>query len=345
MQTTADLARQRERRGSRVPALDAVRGLAVIGMLVVNVGPVASDDLLYDLYMLPAGRASMLFVVVAGIGMSIALRRGTPSRIVLWRAAVLLLLGLALLPLPHDVNIILPLYGAVFVSALLLHRLSTPVLIAVAALLGTAGPAVILSERLSGAATLREFGVDEGPLHALLLGGPYPLAVWIVPFIVGLIVGRLDLSDRALLVRMLSWSIAATVFPLAVDALAGERQEGWGLLLTAAAHGQMPLWIASAIGSALAITAATLLLAHRVARLLTPLALLGRMSLTMYVLHVLLLTLIRPFGELDAAAATVVSAAILLAMYASATLLQRVDAVGPFERLTRARWLRTPAMA
>ena len=60
-------------------ALDAARGLALVGMIIVNVGPTTVEGVLERLYLFPYGRASILFVVVAGIGMGMFLR-ARPAR-------------------------------------------------------------------------------------------------------------------------------------------------------------------------------------------------------------------------------------------------------------------------
>ncbi len=76
-------------------------------MIIVNVGPVGSQSLLQRLYLLPYGRASVLFVVVAGIGMGYLLNR-RPERerwsTVTWRAALLFAGGVALQELTDQVR-------------------------------------------------------------------------------------------------------------------------------------------------------------------------------------------------------------------------------------------------
>lgn len=59
----------------RMVALDAARGLAVIGMIAINTGPRGDDELLEMLYRIPYGRASLLFVLLGGIGLSLMTRR------------------------------------------------------------------------------------------------------------------------------------------------------------------------------------------------------------------------------------------------------------------------------
>jgi uncharacterized membrane protein len=58
-------------RPGRIPGIDLARGLAIIGMLAVHVGPTHLDGFAGRLYALPHGRASILFVLVARVGVSL----------------------------------------------------------------------------------------------------------------------------------------------------------------------------------------------------------------------------------------------------------------------------------
>lgn len=88
----------------RLLGLDAARGLAIIGMIVVNVGPTNADTFLERLYLIPFGRASVLFVVVAGLGMGIFLQRRSGRvlwRALAWRVLLLLVPGWVCRPSPN----------------------------------------------------------------------------------------------------------------------------------------------------------------------------------------------------------------------------------------------------
>lgn len=89
-------------------------------MIVVNVGPTNADTVLERLYLVPYGRASVLFVVVAGLGMGLFLqgRTGTAMwRALTWRVLLLLVLGLLLQTLTDRVNVILATYALLFLVA------------------------------------------------------------------------------------------------------------------------------------------------------------------------------------------------------------------------------------
>lgn len=114
--------------GGRLEAIDAARGLALIGMMMINLGTVRSEGWFNKLWTLPFGRASILFVVLAGLGMSLffASRRQHSRRwpVLIWRAVIFLFGGLALQVLTPAVSVILPTYGVLFIGALVWRRLS-----------------------------------------------------------------------------------------------------------------------------------------------------------------------------------------------------------------------------
>ena len=341
---------------TRLDGLDAARALALAGMVLVNVGPVEPQNALHRLYLLPYGRASILFVVIAGVGMGLMARSARAGRglgrIILWRAALLLVGGLALQLLSDDVSIILPLYGLLFLLALPLRRLPTRGLLAVAGVMTVLGPVAYVmhgvledTKHLTAPPRLDDPLLDV--LHGLVLSGRYPLVTWVVPFIIGLVLARLNLRDQQLLRRIVVvggvTAVAGFLLSQATRSiLAREADIGYARLLTGAAHGQMPLWLLSSVGGALFVIAGALLLAPRAGRLTAHAATVGRMALTLYVLHVLVIAAVQPpdgFTIAQGAAVTVVLVATL-ALFALGW--SRFAPLGPLETVLRAEWLRPP---
>src|SRR5690625_7666586 len=81
-------------------------------MLAVNIGPRDEGGVTGKLLILPHGRASMLFVLLAGIGFTLLTRRAregapVPWQQVLWRGLVLLLVGLSTQLRHHRLQVIL----------------------------------------------------------------------------------------------------------------------------------------------------------------------------------------------------------------------------------------------
>lgn len=344
-------------RHPRLAGIDAARGLALVGMIVVNVGPVGSQSLLQRLYLLPYGRASVLFVVVAGIGMGYLLSR-RPERerwsTVTWRAALLFGGGVALQELTDQVNVILPTYAVLFLLAPLLWRLPDRALLGVGVVLALAGPAVIVAHETIWPSSQPVDPVTLGTppweaAYSLLLTGRYPLLSWTVPFVAGLCVARLDLTDAAVLRRLAAGGAAVAAVAVAIAQLAylligPDADRGPWRLLTGAAHGQMPLWLASSIGGAVAIVAGCLLVLRRFgrSRVLGWLVACGRLSLTLYVLHFVVLALIKPAQGFSFGQGVLISSALVVAVIVAAVLWARTGRTGPIEQLLRRSWLLPP---
>jgi uncharacterized membrane protein YeiB len=347
-----------EARPTRIEGVDAARGLALLGMIIVNVGPVSPQSLLERLYLLPYGRASVLFVVVAGIGMGYLLNRQSERErwaTVTWRATLLFTGGVALQGLTDQINVILPTYAVLFLLAPLLWRLPTRVLLLSAGIvLALVGPAIIVGHEMIRPAphVLDPVMLGTRPweaVHSLALTGPYPLASWTVPFVAGLCVARLDLTDTRILRRLAVGGGAVAVGAAAVSqvtyALIGpDADRGPWRLLTGAAHGQMPLWLASSIGGALAVVAVCSLIMRRSnrSRVLGWLVACGRLSLTFYVLHFVVLAPIKPEEGFSFEQGVLISAALVAAVITLAVVWERMRWPGPLERLLRRTWLRPP---
>jgi uncharacterized membrane protein YeiB len=326
-------------------------------MIIVNVGPVGSQSLLQRLYLLPYGRASVLFVVVAGIGMGYLLNR-RPERerwsTVTWRAALLFAGGAALQELTDQVNVILPTYAVLFLLAPLLCRLPVHALLGAGVVLALVGPAVIVAHGViwPGPHPVDPVTLGTPPWEAaysLLLTGRYPLLSWTVPFIAGLCVARLDLTDTVVLRRLAAGGAAVAAGAAAVSQLTyvligADANLGPWRLLTGAAHGQMPLWLASSIGGAVAVVAACSLILRRFDRsqVLGWLVACGRLSLTLYVLHFVVLALIKPERGFSFEQGVLVSSALVATVLAAAVLWERTGLPGPLEQLLRRTWLRLP---
>lgn len=55
----------------RIRGVDAARALAVVGMVMVHIGPTGGPGAAGTVYGITHGRASVLFVLLAGVGVSI----------------------------------------------------------------------------------------------------------------------------------------------------------------------------------------------------------------------------------------------------------------------------------
>src|SRR5215203_3274387 len=256
----ASLAQAPSRGGRRLAAIDAARGVALFGMMMINLGTVSSQGWFDKVWTLPFGRASILFVVLAGLGMSLFFgsRRRHARRwpVLAWRTGIFAVGGLALQILTPAVSVILPTYGVLFLGALLWRRLSDRALAALALVMLFVGPVVVQAHQIPGEHKTQMPTLGDGPdvlLHSLFLSGAYPLLVWVVPFLAGMWLGRQDLrsghvQQRLIVVGGSAAVIAFVAAQASASILGDEADSGWKRLLTGAAHGQMPLWLVSSVG-------------------------------------------------------------------------------------------------
>ena len=311
----------------RIAGLDLARGLAVVGMIGAHL------DLPTDLAWSPSswqalvyGRAAPLFGVLAGV--SIALLSGgtlpasgddlVRARLrIMVRAAWVFLIGGVLELLGTDVSVILGAYAALFVLALpFLRWAPRRLLLLAASLMVVAPPASLL---LSQVAIVSE---AETPFTALMLTAGFPALWWWSFVLVGLALGRLDLTARRVRATLLLCGAAAAIAGYALGWLstrllangvavpepadAYERMPGWdessvgqwdwAWLSGAQPHTGTPFWLMASTGLAVAVIAVCLVVAEALPRLAYPLASVGAMALTTYSLQIVALWAFPPDG-------------------------------------------------
>lgn len=336
---------------TRLRALDAARALAIFGMVIVNVGAAESDGAEALVLALLSGRAAILFIVLAGVGVTILAQRsqakGQPLwPAVLWRAGLMLVMGLSLQLLPTDVNVILTLYAALFIVALGAVRISTLWLLTGAIAATFVGPIVYILLRSQtdlprdGAAA---WGRDLLEIVTTVsLTGPYPLLVWIAPFLFGMWLGRLDLRDlRIQRVLVSAGAIAAggayLLSWVVMHVLAEPNSDnvGFDRLASAQGHSQMPLWLISAAGSSALLIGLMLLLIPRFGAWASPLTITGQMALTAYCLHLIAIAVfVRP--ETDSPnKGLMISLLIIIGLIAFCAAWRLIAPHGPLEALLR----------
>lgn len=349
------IGRQRSSgKSRRLHGLDAARAIAIIGMLAVNVGPrkePGETDLGVVLYDIPLGRASLLFMILAGIGMSLMTRRSRtegaplPWQTIVWRSILLFCGGLALQLLDHDVSVILTYYGVLFLFAFPLLKAPTWVLAAVGGVSLVAVPPLFLYlQQLTGTAFNFVAPSFADPpwtiVHATLLTGAYPVFVWLAPFMLGLILGRFRLSSHRVQHRLIRYGAGATLVPLLIEAIwqaihGLPSAYGWEQLMSAGAHSQMPLWMISGCGSAVFVIGVFLRGEHWVTRRLTWLVSAGRLSLSIYVTHLFMLAwIVRP-GPDGLCEGFIISTIMSVVFVFAAHAWWKHVGAGPLERLLR----------
>ncbi|MGH3783340.1 MAG: heparan-alpha-glucosaminide N-acetyltransferase domain-containing protein, partial [Pseudonocardiaceae bacterium] len=225
---------------TRVRGLDLARGVAILGMFAAHVGPApgAPTGLLLGIF---HGRSAALFLFLAGV--SLALISGGTRRAegptlhrsrvkIAARAGVLLVLGLSLTSLVAGIDVILPVYAMLFLLALPLLRLRPRTLILLAGALAVSGP--VLSYLIRAFLDLTPESTPPAPglseltswddladgIVSLVLNGAYPVLTVLPITLVGLGVGRLDLSARSVQRRLLGAGAALSAVGYGGSALA-----------------------------------------------------------------------------------------------------------------------------
>ncbi|MFF4229522.1 DUF418 domain-containing protein [Streptomyces sp. NPDC001820] len=198
----------------RLIGLDLARGLAILGMYAAHVGPEPSVGGPLGWAMEAArGRSATLFALLAGFTLVILTGRPEPRTgragrqavgRVLIRSAILIALGYLLTALDTSVDVILSVYGLLFILALPLYRLRAATLAAIAASAALVMPLVwylLLAAVEHGSWAdaviahdpLARITDSEG-LVELFITGEYPVLTWLPFIIAGMAVAKLDLK-------------------------------------------------------------------------------------------------------------------------------------------------------
>ena len=206
---------------ARLVGVDATRGLAVLGMFAAHLAAPGPDFWSGTGWLQVAdGRSAATFALLAGLSAALLSGGATTSTgpptgpalsyaraRILVRAALLLPIGAALMARGTPVAVILPAYAVMFALLTLFLRVPPGWLLAVAGAVAVVGPAVVLA----GRALLRG---DDGGLPQpfdLLVGEHYPVVVWFAYLLVGLAVGRQDLSAATTARRLAAVGAVALV--------------------------------------------------------------------------------------------------------------------------------------
>jgi uncharacterized membrane protein YeiB len=298
----------------RIGGLDLARGLAVLGMFGAHLG--LGDELTPDPASWAAvveGRSSILFATLAGVSLALLSGRTRPvegtelvrARMrILVRAVWVFAIGAVLEWLDTFVAIILGVYAVLFVLALPFLRWSPRRAFLAAGALALAGPPllVLLGQLLSVA------DAESHYVARLLVTGTYPALLWVAFVLVGLGIGRLDLADSAVRLRLAAAGAAASVLGYGAGWLGtrllgdggasggpadgfaapvGEWQVAW--LTGAEPHSGTTAELVGSTGFAVLVVAASLAVADRLPLPTAPLRAVGALALSVYSAHIVVL--------------------------------------------------------
>lgn len=322
----------------RITGVDVARGLAVLGMLTAHVGPGGPQDPWpWSLAQVVDGRSAALFVLLSGV--SVALISGGSSPVagvrrvqarakILVRAFAVLGIGVAVILLGTPIAVILPTYAVLFACATPLLGASPRRLLGGAAAVAALGPVL-------------HVGLQEAflPLPGreftdLLVGDYYPAVVWFAYVLVGLAVGRTDLRDRGVRLRLLGAGAALAVVAHAASAVLTRTLAGDAALValvTTEPHSSSTLEVVANTGVGLAVLALCLIVADAVPALVSPLAATGALALTAYTGQLVVIALLGESVVWEPEAGTWV--AFLVVTVLACSLWRAALGRGPLERL------------
>ena len=334
---------------NRIHGYDVARALAILGMILVNyrgkLNAYASEhEWLVWASNRIEGKSAALFVVLAGIGISLRTRQ--PARhmraeqvALAQRAAILFGLGMLMLPV-WDWDI-LHFYGVYLALAAvwLGVRDRTLLLLAIAFVVGE----VVLFNAFDWWADRKLWTTPRGLVRDIFFNGLHPVFPWMAFLLVGMWLGRHDLRDRRFRRRLLLGAIAVFVGVEILDAAARPGEGGpliaWEWLRTWPRPAR-PMFVLCGLAFAVAAVCACLELAERFAnhRAIVILAATGQLAFTIYVLHVVALVVPVHLGLFTDAAlehAMLYGVAFFATAAAASIAWRNRFGVGPMEALLR----------
>lgn len=329
----------------RIQGIDAARGFAVFGMIGVHTLPAwdSSTQTVTVAYQLLAGHAAALFATLAGVSLAIITGRHmvhTGRRMlrdhcnVFFRALIVIAIGTTLNFLPLTVYNILPYYGFFFLFAIPFLRLRARSLFVWSVGMAVAGPLLRYISLSLGTYPDRPESVLEvqssvniidaavDPITFVLtmvFTGVYPAITWIAFILLGMALGRLDLTKLEIQIKLAVYSALTVVCTALLSDLLLKTFRGFDRIVVATPEytpnevmdalvlgGEVPsttLWwqvaagphlntIASVVfsGGLAALALAFFLLAGRVMpKLLVPFQCAGSITFTIYTLHLIFL--------------------------------------------------------
>jgi uncharacterized protein len=345
----------------RKPGPDVVRAVALIGVVVMNYhgyliirGAVPGTGVVADFFNPWSGplstRFAATFVLVAGVGVTLLTRsaRNDPERIteMRWRlvrrGAILYIGGLYLDTI--WAGTIIPYYGALFVIAATLFTMRSRWVLLIGGLAVAAG-ALLSTWRFwqneAEASTAWLFFPPQNSLQSfplnVFVNGTHPLLPWLGYFCVGIVLGRL-LGRTGWRTTVGGAGLMLFAFAqLATDTADTPFTE---LVLSTNPSSRSVIYVASALGTALVAYVFVDVLAERFPDATDPLRRAGQMSLTLYLLHIVVFNFVVDWmGWIvpsDLSTALLFAGGFWIAAITFANLWHRRFGRGPAERVYRA---------
>lgn len=301
----------------RLIGLDFARAWALFGMLIVNFIVITNAEhngptWLITVTSLFQGRASALFVLLAGIGISLMSRKAVAShdkakiiaiRQMIWKRSLFLFVIGLLLYVMEWTGDILHYYGVYLFMAAVLITVRDRILYGLgAAILITAQCLQLVFDTFKGWGGpvpfmhYVDFWTLEGFVRNLFFNGYHPIFPWFCFFIIGLLIGRIDFHNKALRMKLLIIGASVTITMellskmltyLFIPSMGSESAE---FLFSTGPILPNVLYILSAAGSAIAFLILCLFLTEKYDKgwFINAIVHTGQLTLTHYVSHVVI---------------------------------------------------------
>mgnify|MGYP001821269125 FL=1 len=316
---------------ARIAGYDVARAIAFLGMVFVNYKYLMGADQYGVEWLLWLsdwldGRPAAMFVILAGVGISLlkacCIRTNEfhpfakPFSTILRRAIFLFFLGLMFSCIWYAD--ILHFYGVYFVAAIFLVNASDGMiwtLAGVALISSLVLPTYFEFAALSTIDSVwdSQFWTQKRFFEDIFVNGSYPVLPWIVYFLLGIWLGRKNLSDYRLQKKILLISglcivycelIAWLLQNILIPELDFDRLHWLRFFTDTSPFSLSLISIFSASGTALLVIVLSIKLADKAgpARWLRPLVATAQMSLTLYIVHIgvfQLFLLASGLGEMD----------------------------------------------
>ena len=245
---------------SRIVGLDIARSLAIIGMVVLHMA-----SLVWHTKVILNGLPAALFAILAGVTLMIIARNFTVTTLlrILARGCIITLIGLALLPLGGEIQVVLVVIGITMMLLCWvppLHWAWKLILFAAATVAAT---------------------VKYAPLT---LPQVYPLLAYIAYFFAGMLLYEIYIRKQRAVAQWVSTAIAGIVAAIGFYFRFTTDIPGW---LRFTGHTGVVGEIVLSIAVAAVVLHLCLLAGRAASKLVYPFAALGAMSLSIYILHVL----------------------------------------------------------
>ncbi len=348
----------------RVIGFDVARALALFGMVTVNFRLAMEADSGSPLLLWLAGqfegRASALFVVLAGVGVSLLTRKAYQTqdpaliKAARWtmarRGLLLFVLGLAYTPI-WEADI-LHFYGVYFILASLVIVVSNRSLLWLVVLFTLVFPVLLLFFNYDAGwnwdtLSYQSFWTWQAMLRRLFFNGFHPVFPWFAFLLWGIWLGRQDFSDRTRRRRFLCWALG--IWGLTEGLVAGFHAvlvghyglDDLAILLTTSMMPPLPYYVVAAGALATVVIMVSLAAAERWSEssVIIGLKQTGQLSLTLYVAHVVLgmgaLHLLGRLGGQDIGSSLIATLIFSLLAVGFSRLWSRYFRLGPLEWVFR----------